>query len=162
MATLKPTEKTAMIFSRSAEYALRVMAYLALREDSAPLRAKDLAKEVNIPVHYSSKILGRMVAARLLLGSKGHGGGFYLRKKPQTVKFIDIFEAIEGPIDMRHCVFGLKVCSSAAPCPLHHRWSALNEAFQKWARETTLADVQSDVKKLGPLSFFTAIKSINP
>ncbi len=137
------------------------MAYLALRQDNTPIRAKDLAKEVNIPVHYSSKILGRMVAARLLLGSKGHGGGFYLKKKPQTVKFIEIFEAIEGPVNTRHCVFGLKVCSSSSPCPLHHRWSALNEAFQNWARETTLADVQADVKKLGPLSFYTAITPMN-
>lgn len=135
-----------------------MMAYLALGHNQRPLRAKDLAKEVNIPVHYSSKILGQMVAANLLKGAKGHGGGFSLKKRPQSVKFIDIFEAIEGPIDRRHCVFGLKVCSSDSPCPLHHRWSSLNDAFQKWARETTLADVQTDVNKLGPLSFFAAIK----
>ncbi len=150
-----------MILSRSAEYALRVMAYLALRKDSAPLRAKDLAKEINLPASYAPKILQRMVEADLLIATKGHGGGFLLPKRASKIKFIDIFEAIEDQIAPNHCVFGLNKCSSSDPCPLHHRWSALNDSFQRWARETTLAHVQADVKRLGPLSFYSTIKSLN-
>ena len=54
-----------MILSRSAQYALRIMAYFALHTGDAPLRAKDIAEQVNIPAFYLSKILRRMVTAKL-------------------------------------------------------------------------------------------------
>lgn len=143
-----------MIFSRTTEYAFRVMAYIASRDSSLPLRAKDLATEVNVPVSYTSKILSRMSSAGLLQGAKGHGGGFVLSRPINRIRFLDIFEAIEGKLEARRCVFGLKRCSNVSPCILHFRWSQLNEAFQKWARETSLADVKADADKLGPLKAF--------
>lgn len=134
-----------MLLSQSAEYALRVMAFLAIQANKHPLRAKDISARANIPVSYSSKILRSMVKAKLLIAEKGHGGGFVIARPPNRIKFIDIFEAIEGQIEPRRCVFGLGTCSAANPCPLHPRWSELNEAFQKWARKTTLADIDADV-----------------
>ena len=136
-----------MLLSQSAEYALRVMAFLAIQSDKKPLRAKDISEQANIPFSYSSKILRCMVEAKLLKAEKGHGGGFVIARAPERIKFIEIFEAIEGQIEPRRCVFGLGTCSASNPCPLHPRWSELNEAFQKWARKTTLANVEQDVQQ---------------
>ncbi|MBX7144836.1 MAG: Rrf2 family transcriptional regulator [Oligoflexia bacterium] len=141
-----------MVLSRSVEYAMRIMAFLALYssgESVRPMRAKDIAPQIDIPSFYISKILRRMVEAGLLKGSRGHGGGFTLARPAKRIRFIDIFEAIEGPIATRRCVFGLSLCSNSAPCVLHHRWSELNDAFQQWARKTSLADVQADVAANG-------------
>lgn len=137
-----------MLLSQSAEYALRMMAYLAIIEGNCPQRAKDISDQANIPAFYSSKILRCMVTAGLLNAGKGHGGGFSLAKSPGRIKFIHIFEAIEGQIEPRYCVFGIGRCNSSNPCPLHQRWSELNKAFQVWARKTTLADVRKDTSKL--------------
>lgn len=154
-----------MILSRSAEYALRIMAFLALAAQESnlkSLRAKDLAEKLDVPVFYISKVLRRMVEAGLLRGVKGHGGGFTLAQPARKIRFIDIFEAIEGSIEARRCVFGWSLCSSASPCVLHHRWSELNDAFQKWARKTTLSDVQKDVAERGPQSIFSEISFLDP
>ncbi len=133
-----------MLLSQSTEYALRIAAYLVLNMRRGPFRAREVAKEARIPVHYSSKILRKLVTAKILKGTRGHGGGFEIAQSPSTIRFIDIFEAMEGEIAPKRCVFGLSICSNKAPCMLHHRWKELNENFQDWARNTTLADVLRD------------------
>lgn len=140
------------------------MAFLALaaqEPSNKALRAKDLAERLDVPVFYISKVLRRMVEAGLLKGTKGHGGGFLLAKPARKIRFIDIFEAIEGTIEGRRCVFGWSLCSSTSPCVLHHRWSELNDAFQRWARKTTLSDVQKDVAEQGVGSMFSELDALN-
>ena len=142
-----------MIISRSAEYALRLMAYIAICQKNGHHRAKDISAQVNVPVFYSSKILRCLVTAGLLKAEKGRGGGFVLARSPRQIKFIHIFEAVEGQIEPRRCVFGLGTCSNKNPCVLHYRWRELNESFQAWARRTNLADVRSDVNMHGTFTF---------
>ena len=146
------------MLSKSAQYALRIMAHFALHTDEKPLRALDIADEVNIPVFYLSKILRRMVAAELLTGSKGHGGGFLIAKSPSKIKFCHVLEAVDGSAADRKCVFGWDVCSDKTPCVLHNRWREVSISFEKWARETTLADVQKDVSKLRTLNQHAPLK----
>lgn len=136
------------MLSKASEYALRIMAHFALQTSGAPLRAQDIADEVNIPIFYLSKILRRMVTAGLLVGSKGHGGGFTIAKPANKIRFCHVLEAIDDESTERKCVFGWDVCSDKHPCVLHNRWREVRSSFEKWARETTLADVQKDVKKL--------------
>ncbi len=138
--------------SKSAEYALRIMAHFALHGTANPLRAKDISEEVNIPIFYLSKILRRMVTAGLLVATKGHGGGFLIAKPANKIRFCHVLEAIDGETIHRKCVFGWDVCSDKAPCALHNRWREVRSAFEAWAKETTLADVQKDVAKLDVLS----------
>ena len=141
-----------MILSRSAEYALRVMAFIGLHAGDArggvPLRAKDMEQEVKVPGFYLSKILRRLVSSGLLHGTKGHGGGFVLARPASEVRFIDVLEAIEGVSAPPSCVFGLDACDNANPCVLHHRWKELRGSFLAWATKNTLAAVQSDLRKL--------------
>lgn len=138
------------MLSRSAEYALRIMAYMAIYSADEPIRAKDLALEVNIPVFYLSKIMRRMVMAGLLKGSRGHGGGFLIAKPPNKIKFSHILEAIEGGSPLaRACVFGWDICSDKSPCVLHHEWKRIKRSYEGWARKTSLADIQKSLSLEG-------------
>ena len=143
-----------MILSQSTEYALRIAAFLALNMERGPFRAREVASEAHIPVHYSSKILRKLVTAKILRSTKGHGGGFEIAQAPSKIRFIDVFEAMEGEIEPKRCVCGRDACSNKSPCILHFRWKELNEVFQDWARKTTLADVMKDVHSRGSFSFF--------
>ncbi|MCC6664181.1 MAG: Rrf2 family transcriptional regulator [Polyangiaceae bacterium] len=126
--------------SQSAEYALRVMTCLA-RGDQIARTATDLAAEASVPVHYLSKVLRRLVAAGLLSSQKGHGGGFVLARPASKIRFADVLGAMgEAPVGGR-CAFGWGKCDAKNPCPLHPAWSALSDALQSWAGDTTLADV---------------------
>lgn len=129
-----------MYFPQTSEYALRAMARIAMSRPGITVRAKDLAAETDIPVHYLSKILRKLVTAGILAASKGHGGGFVLSKPPAKIRFADILAAVDYGSESP-CVFGWGRCSERHPCPLHDTWSRLKTSFEAWAKRTTLADV---------------------
>lgn len=132
-----------MFLSQTAEYALRAMAWLALRPPDTPTRSKDISEATQIPLHYLSKILRRLVLAGLLRSQKGQGGGFLLARSPQQIRFQDILNAVDAvPEDEARCAFGWGACGGDNPCPLHDSWSQLKDALQDWAQNTTLDSVK--------------------
>ncbi len=131
-----------MIGSQTAEYALRVMAYLSINGVGEPVRARDLAAKVEIPVSYLSKIMRRLVEAGLLHSRKGHGGGFTIARPLSEIRFADILEAVDQETRPQGCVFGWKTCGEENPCPLHPFWKLLKDDFEAWARMHTLKDVR--------------------
>lgn len=138
----------AVILSKTAEYALRIAAFLALHADTQePFRGKEVAEAANIPQHYAAKVLRKLVSAGVLEATRGHGGGFILARPTSKTRFLDILEAIEGPTTAKECVFGLNACNDKKPCPLHFRWKELSQSFHQWASDTTLADIEKDVKR---------------
>lgn len=146
MATELRRRTLELILSKTAQYALRIAAFLAQNSDSGrPFRSVDLADSVNVPRHYASKILKRLVDSGLLTAEKGHGGGFTLSKNSLNYSFSDILAAVEGKNESKQCVFGLKTCSDRTPCPLHFRWKSLTDVFNGWANSTLLSDIAEDV-----------------
>ncbi len=131
-----------MRMSQTAEYALRAMAQMALLEPGQAVRAKDLAVEANVPPHYISKLLRKLVVAGLLSSRKGHKGGFTLARAPETIRLLDVLEAVGQGLVPDHCSFGWGKCNPADPCPLHPAWVQFSEAMSQWAGGTTLADVR--------------------
>ena len=135
-----------MILSQGTEYALRIAAFLALQDQSKRFNSRVVSQATHIPAHYSSKILRKLVAPGILLAVRGKSGGFVLARAPREIKFRDIFEALDLEPNPKHCVFGLKLCSSRSPCLLHYRWQTISMHFQEWANQNTLADVISDTR----------------
>jgi Rrf2 family protein len=129
-----------MYLSRPAEYALRVMTYLARLKTDTRIRARDIAEAVNVPAPFLSKVMQRLTAVGLLEAQKGHHGGFVLAKPPAEVRFIDILRAVDFEPAADHCLFGWEACDAQNPCPLHPEWSILKEQIEEWATSHTLAD----------------------
>lgn len=135
-----------MILSQTAQYALRIMAHIAMARGARPLRAKEISAGIKCPSPYVSKVLRRLVTSGLLKAERGHGGGFVLARPAEKVLFCQVLEAVKGPGLARQCIFGWRKCDSAKPCLLHHRWHSVSGAFEEWAQTTSLADVQRDAK----------------
>lgn len=131
-----------MITSQTAEYALRVLAYMATHEGGEPVRARDLSKQVDIPPSYLSKIMRRLVEAGLLESQKGHGGGFRFARPLEEIHFADVLTAVDHDVRPQGCAFGWEACDEHHPCPLHPFWKVLKDQFENWARRHTLQDVR--------------------
>lgn len=130
-----------MYLSQTAEYALRAMACITLTKDGRPVPSKVLARATNIPSHYLSKIMRKLVEAGLVISQKGHGGGFRLARDAGDITFKEILETVDNMIQPDNCVFGWDQCNSNQPCPLHDTWSKLKTSFQWWAENMTLQHV---------------------
>lgn len=133
-----------MRLSQTVEYALRAVTYLTTITEGEYVTAVDISRSAGIPVHYLSKILRRMVTRGFLISRKGHGGGFTLVRPLDSIRLHDVLQAVDYRFDSDRCVWGWPSCSSARPCPLHNSWVEVKEAFQNWARKTTLADLDKE------------------
>lgn len=133
-----------MLLNQTAEYALRAMAVLATRWPDDRVTSSELSDEANIPSHYISKVMRRLVLAKLVTAQRGHHGGFRLAKGPSEISFMDVLEAVDFQHEEQRCAFGLGRCNSANPCALHPAYNALNQCFLGWAQETTLMSATPD------------------
>lgn len=143
---LQETQVSVMFLTQTSQYALRIMASVALARGAEPIRARDLAKNVGASPHYASKVLRKLVKAGLLRATKGHGGGFVLGRSATNVRLIQILDAVSAETQTKACIFGWRRCDSSNPCILHHRWNSVSSAFDEWARKTTLAEIQQDAE----------------
>ncbi len=138
----KSTGAQRMLLNQTAEYALRAMAVLATRWPQGRITSSQLASEANIPSHYVSKVMRRLVLADLVDAQRGHHGGFRLAREPHSISFIQVLNAVDFQTRETHCAFGLGACDPDHPCVLHPAYSALNNCFLAWAEQTTLVTAQ--------------------
>jgi Rrf2 family iron-sulfur cluster assembly transcriptional regulator len=131
-----------MIVPQTSEYALRIMSYLALLPDTGFINATQIAKETNVPKPYTSKIVRKLVVAKLLEAQKGPGGGVSIGLPLEQIKFSNILQAVDYESDPKYCAFGWGQCKADKPCPLHPTWSKLKKDFHRWADRATLMDVK--------------------
>lgn len=133
--------------SQTAEYALRAVAWMSARDSNAPVLRRELSVGTRIPEEYLSKILRRLVLAGIFDSRKGRGGGFTFARPPGEIAFRDVLVAMDAwPVEGR-CAFGMGMCSSKHPCPLHESWSELGTAFRRWAVETTFGHMAPPAPK---------------
>jgi len=69
-----------MIYSRSAEYAIRALVQLAPLAPGEYALVKNISADDGIPLHFLAKILQDLARDGFLKSSKGPGGGFRLNQ----------------------------------------------------------------------------------
>src|SRR5205823_9980908 len=130
-----------MIYSRSAEYAIRAFVHLAQVQDGKYAMVKNIAEQEEIPAHFLAKILQQLARKGLLRSSKGPTGGFALRVDPGQIRLLDIVEALDGLAPYQQCAAGLLECSDTMPCSMHDSWSALRSDIMDYLEQNTIADL---------------------
>ncbi len=119
-----------MIYTKTGEYAIRAILYLARAPKDLLVMSSNIAKTEDIPSHYLAKILQRMAKFGFVDSFKGRGGGFRITKLALNSTILEVVERIEGPVITLTCITGLKECSDENPCPLHEEWNDLrNKIF---------------------------------
>jgi Rrf2 family protein len=108
------------MLSKSCIYALRSLVYIGQNATQQhKLGIKEIAEELDLPSHFLSKILQRLVKHKVVQSVKGPHGGFYLNEKSKETTLLTIIEVIDGLAFFTNCGLGLKECSETHPCPLH-------------------------------------------
>jgi Rrf2 family transcriptional regulator, iron-sulfur cluster assembly transcription factor len=130
-----------MIYSRSAEYAIRAFVHLARVPDGKFAMVKNIAEDEEIPGHFLAKILQQLARKRLLRSSKGPTGGFALRVDPADIRLLDIVEALDGLAPYQQCAAGLAECNDTMPCPIHDSWVNLRSRIMEYLGRNTIADM---------------------
>ncbi len=130
-----------MIYSRSAEYAIRAFVLLAQASPGKYVMVKQLAEEADIPAHFLAKILQQLARQGFLRSSKGPTGGFALRQPAGDIALLSIVEAIDGLEDYQRCIGGMTECNDQMRCGMHDSWKALRSRIMDYLRDTSVADL---------------------
>lgn len=133
-----------MIYTKTGEYAIRAILFLARQSEDALVMSSEVAKKEEIPSHYLAKILQRMAKYGYVDSYKGRGGGFKITKLALDSSILEIVERIEGPVITLKCVTGLKECSDEHPCPLHDEWSELRDRIHNLISSRSVRDVAAE------------------
>jgi len=135
------------MFSKSCKYAMRAVLFLAL--SSSPdkkLGVKEIADELNVPKHFLAKILQQLSRNLLISSTKGPSGGFYLSEENRQASLRKVVETIDGPDVFSSCIFGLPVCSSENPCPLHFKAVIYREGLLELIDGKSIAEMAQRIK----------------
>ncbi len=131
-----------VIFSKKCELALQAVLFLSVKKEKKIFNAIEISEELKVPKEFVSKMLQILTDSGIVGSKKGKNGGFYLAKKPSTIKLIDIVEAIDGLDVFQSCVLGFPGCSVSEPCPVHEKWGKLRDDALKMLSEETLEQLK--------------------
>ncbi|MGW7048404.1 RrF2 family transcriptional regulator [Streptomyces avermitilis] len=133
-----------MRISARADYAVRAVLELAVRQHDGPVKAEAIAAAQAIPHKFLEGILGDLRRGGLVASRRGGNGGYRLARAADTITVADVIRAVDGPIvSVRgERPTGLTYTGSAEPLlPL---WVALRANVRKILEGVTLADIAAD------------------
>ena len=136
------------MFSKSCEYAMRAVLYMASAQSEEILGVEKLSGKLEIPRHFLAKILQQLSKHQLISSSKGRRGGFYLSKENANKSLLSVIECIDGPQVFKECVIGLTTCSNDKPCPYHHVVKQFRDRFYRILQNETIAETARRIKTM--------------
>jgi Rrf2 family protein len=137
----KSTYRKPSLISKTAEYALRAVLYIARTATGEAVRAANLARALQVPSNYLSKILHTLARSGILLSERGRNGGFRLAVPSSDLSLAAVIEPFDELRRRGACLLGRPECSDGNPCGAHDRWKELHEQVSDFFQKTTVADL---------------------
>lgn len=127
------------MLSRTTEYALRAVIYLAKAgvENST---SQIIATATVVPDGYMSKVLNTLARAGIVTSQRGPSGGFSLAVRAEELSMLQVVEAVEPLPRIRGCPLQLAE-HAAGLCPLHAVLAELVDGIEARLARTTIADL---------------------
>jgi Rrf2 family protein len=88
--------------------------------------------------HHVAKIMQRLVKENFLTSQRGPSGGFTLKKNPETISLLSIYEAIEGKIEVSNCALDKQVCPFDK-CFMNNITQRMTNEFKNYLENQSLA-----------------------
>ena len=129
-----------MVLSKTTEYAIRAIIYIAAQEKKL-ITAKYMSDILNIPYKYLGQLLGKLSDAGFLEAIQGKYGGYRLKKDPQQIYLYQIIDRLEGMETYQGCLLGFPKCDADNPCALHSRWETPRNEFLQMLFTTSIGDL---------------------
>src|SRR5262249_45941074 len=126
------------MFSRTTEYALRAVVYLAAQAGEARTIGQ-IAEATRVPSDYLSKVMQNLRRAGLGHAQRGLRGGFTLGVATEALTVYDVVQAVEPIRRIEKCPLGIK--DHINLCPLHRRLDEAMNLVEQALRRSTIAEL---------------------
>lgn len=134
-----------MIVSTKGRYALRVMIDLAERPEEGYVPLREIAARQEISEKYLEIILKSLVRDGLVVGLRGKGGGYRLKRAPEEYTVGEILRSTEDTLAPVACLAGPGGgCERAASCRTLPMWQRLDKMVNDFFDGVTVADLMAE------------------
>ncbi|MHC4945312.1 MAG: RrF2 family transcriptional regulator [Planctomycetota bacterium] len=141
---------TVLKISEAASLALHTMVYLAEKSGSQ-VATSEIAGALHRSEFHLSKVLQRLSRQGLVRSVRGPKGGFMLGGKGLDTTLLEVFEAIESPIDPNPCILGTPVCCWS-DCILGSFVGSVNKQFTDYMGKKKLGHFMKSKARRGKAS----------
>jgi len=121
--------------SEAASIALHGMILIARKKKG--MNVTKIAELTSTSKHHVAKVMQRLVKSGYLTSHRGPNGGFELKVPPAEINFLDIYEQIEGKIEINTCPMDKPVCPFDK-CILNNVTSKMSKEFREYLSNQTI------------------------
>lgn len=118
-----------MNINQATDYAFRAVLYLARQTKGKVVDAQTISKAEVIPMRFLLKIMPSLIKKGIVGSQRGAKGGYFLAEVPEDITFLDVIEAIEGPVKLNRCLIDPSYCSKdgTPECLVHRTLAGIQE-----------------------------------
>ena len=137
------------------DYSLRVLMYVAAREDGRATIA-DIASAFAISENHLTKVVHFLGKGGFLSNVRGRGGGLRLARPARSISVAHIVREAEGAIRPAECFDATpSACAIARVCRLRGVLNDAVQAFYRVLEQYTLEDLVAERRPLAKILFTT-------
>lgn len=142
-------KKSHKIFNKEADYAVRTLIFLALREKDGCvdgyISATTLSKELGLPLNFLRRICSALIKMEILSAKEGAGGGVRLDKNPNEINVLEIMTLFRDELELSDCTFRKKLCPNRKTCVLRKRILKIEDKIKQEFQAITIRDLVDDI-----------------
>ena len=122
--------------SEAASIALHGMILVA--KANKMINVVKIAELTTSSKHHVAKVFQRLVKEKFIDSHRGPSGGFTIKRDPAEITLLEIYEAIEGKIEVQECPMEKQVCPFDK-CILNSVTKDMTNQYRDYLQGQTLA-----------------------
>lgn len=139
-----------MQLTTHTDYSLRLLIYLAVRDDPEPARVQDAAARYRISAHHMAKVAQTLVQLGYVHSYRGRGGGLALAVPVESINIGALVRRTEN-LRLLECFGPNSTCPIDPVCTLKRALGEAQEAFLAVLDGYTLDRLVTNADALGEL-----------
>ena len=118
-----------MKLTNKGRYAVMAMADLAANAKDRPISLSEISLRQNISLAYLEQIFINLRNKKLVRGSRGSNGGYFLEKPASEIRLSNIIQAVDEEVKTLNCKKNSKKgCNNrTTKCITHDLWDQLDQ-----------------------------------
>jgi len=125
------------IFALSEAASIAIHSMVLIARSPNGINAAKVSEITGFSKNHIAKVLQRLVKEDMLRSVRGPAGGFSLKQDPKNVTLLDIYQIIEGTLDIGDCPLSYDVCGFDR-CLMGNVVNKLTTEFKKFLQDQTL------------------------
>lgn len=139
-----------MRLSRTVDYMVRCVLYLAQRGAGATADRQSIVAATGVPDLYFRKIVQELSRAGVVRTTRGPRGGYALAVRPEELSLLRVVEIGNGEICLNECALNPDSCRRSGTCSVHPVWQELRQDVRERLGAVTFAQLVQRSAGLAP------------